>query len=74
MTEARYLLDEQFFAHGGALVQALFVAFQKLLLFLDLPPQVTVSLSEENRRGGRVSHTTGTTLLSALLRNGFLEG
>lgn len=40
----RYLLYKQFLAHGDAFVEPLLVFFQEFLLFVDLSPQVTVSL------------------------------
>ena len=39
-----HLFYEQFLAHGDALVEPLLVFLQEFLLFIDLPPQVTVSL------------------------------
>lgn len=40
----RYLLYKQFLAHSDALVEPLLVLLQEFLLFIDLSPQVTVSL------------------------------
>jgi len=46
-----HLLYEQFLAHGDALVQSLLVFLQKFLLFIDLPPQVTVRLLKKTNHG-----------------------
>lgn len=47
----RYLLYEQFLAHGDALIQPLFVFLQEFLLLIDLSPQITVSLVGKKQQG-----------------------
>lgn len=46
----RYLLYEQLLAHGDTLVEPLLVFLQEFLLFVDLSPQITVSLKQKDQR------------------------
>lgn len=45
-----YLFNEQFLAHGDALVEPFLVFLKELLLFIDLSPQVTVCLLSKDSR------------------------
>lgn len=61
----KYLLYKQFLAHGDALIEPLLVFLQEFLLFIYLPPQVTVSLLRKNSMdciefGCVVINTVGT--------------
>lgn len=58
--EHRYLLYQQFLAHGDALIEPLLVFLQEFLLLVYLSPQVTVGL---------VRKRLGSVKFSRVLRN-----
>lgn len=47
-----YFFNEQLLGHGHALIQALLVSFEHLLLLVDLPPQIAVCLKRGIKTGG----------------------
>lgn len=54
ISKETHLLYKQFLAHSDALVKPLLVLLQEFLLFINLSPQVTVSLVGRDS-GGRVN-------------------
>lgn len=59
--EHRYLLYQQFLAHGDALIEPLLVFLQEFLLLVYLSPQVTVGLVRKRWALSKLPASSETT-------------
>lgn len=66
-----YFFNEQLLGHGHALIQALLVSFEHLLLLVYLPPQIAVCLKRDikHRRQEAESHVK----VISSVKNGFIS-
>lgn len=71
-----YFFNEQLLGHGHALIQALLVSFEHLLLLVYLPPQIAVCLKRDIRTSGgkRGGHVKASTSVRNVFIRAQMEG